>query len=253
MYKKFRLIGFENEDFNDYIEKGRDIYTKENSRKKLNNFVNLNGNLSGNKIIEEWFGNGEFDIFLSHSHKDLNLALGIAGFLYEKFKLKVFIDSEVWGHADNLLKEIDDEYCKNEGDKKTYDYKKRNKSTAHVHLMLNNALTKMIDSCSLFFFLDSSNSLNYNSSIFEEDTTYSPWINSEIQIANTIRRKTPQILVSESFIPDSRKAGLENYNYIEYSLEVEEFSPLDYKKFDEISKKSETRKKFLEIIFTELD
>lgn len=196
MYKKFRLKKFEEEFkkndksiYNRYLEKGKVIYKdKEQIKNVLREFLNYEGELEANKIIEEWFRSGEYDIFLSHSHKDEELAIAIAGMLNEKFGLKVFIDSQVWGYIYDLQKEIDDEYCKNEGEKNSYSYNKRNISTSHVHLMLSNALRKMIDSCDFFFFLDSQNSLKYVN-INSEDATFSPWINLEVEISNTIRIK----------------------------------------------------------------
>ena len=196
MYKKFRLKKFEEEFkkndksiYNRYLEKGKVIYKdKEQIKNVLREFLNYEGELEANKIIEEWFRSGEYDIFLSHSHKDEELAIAIAGMLNEKFGLKVFIDSQVWGYIYDLQKEIDDEYCKNEGEKNSYSYNKRNVSTSHVHLMLSNALRKMIDSCDFFFFLDSQNSLKYVN-INSEDATFSTWINLEVEITNTIRIK----------------------------------------------------------------
>ena len=196
MYKKFRLKKFEEEFkkndksiYNRYLEKGKVIYKdKEQIKNVLREFLNYEGELEANKIIEDWFRSGEYDIFLSHSHKDEELAIAIAGMLNEKFGLKVFIDSQVWGYIYDLQKEIDDEYCKNEGEKNSYSYNKRNVSTSHVHLMLSNALRKMIDSCDFFFFLDSQNSLKYVN-INSEDATFSPWINLEVEITNTIRIK----------------------------------------------------------------
>lgn len=144
MYQKFRLINFKMKDFDSYTEIGENFYSEKYKREinqNLDNFLNKEGDLEGNKIIENWFREEKFDIFLSHSHKDKELALGIAGFLNKEFKLKVFIDSQVWGYVDELLKKIDNKYCYQKNTE-TYNYQKRNISTAHVHLMLNNAFLK---------------------------------------------------------------------------------------------------------------
>lgn len=229
MYKKFRLKKFEEEFkkndksiYNRYLEKGKNIYKdKEQIKIVLREFLNYEGELEGNKIIEEWFTSGKYDIFLSHSHKDEELAIAIAGMLNEKFGLKVFIDSQVWGYIYDLQKEIDDEYCKNEGKENSYSYDKRNISTSHVHLMLSNALRKMIDSCYFFFFLDSQNSLKYVN-INSEDATFSPWINLEVEITNTIRIKNMEgiKLLDESDVVGNESLGIpfiyrpEFYNFI---------------------------------------
>lgn len=50
------------------------------------------------------------DFFISHSHSDEKLANMIAGWLNDKFKLNYFIDSNVWGYSDNLIKELNARY-----------------------------------------------------------------------------------------------------------------------------------------------
>ena len=230
MYQKFRLINFKMKDFDSYTEIGENFYSEKYKREinqNLDNFLNKEGDLEGNKIIENWFREEKFDIFLSHSHKDKDLALGIAGFLNKEFKLKVFIDSQVWGYVDELLKKIDNKYCYQKNTE-TYNYQKRNISTAHVHLMLNNALTKMIDCCYFFFFLDSPNSLKYSPSIYtnnKEDITYSPWINSEIEITNVIRRND----ILEGIIDEKAQEFAQESLQIAYKPNFKDFIDLDVK------------------------
>ena len=57
------------------------------------------------------------------------MVIALNGWLYESFGIKSFIDSSVWGYANDLLKLIDDAYCLNlEGTNKSYNYEKRNYS-----------------------------------------------------------------------------------------------------------------------------
>ena len=245
MYKKFRLKNFKEEfekndksSYDMYLKKGKDIYKdKEQIKNVLREFLNYEGELEGNKIIEEWFTSGKYDIFLSHSHKDEELAIAIAGMLNEKFGLKVFIDSQVWGYIYDLQKEIDDEYCKNEGKENSYSYDKRNVSTSHVHLMLSNALRKMIDSCNFFFFLDSQNSLKYVN-INSEDATFSPWINLEIEITNTIRIKK---IEEVKFFHENYVGNEDSTLSIIYKPEFNNFITLEY----EDIKFARTKEEFL--------
>lgn len=105
--------------------------------------------LDGDLIQKEWFPEKDWDVFLSHSHNDLDKALKIK-VLLEHFGLKVFVDSTVWGFADNLLRKIDDAYAqRSEGH---YYYNKRNQTTAAVHLMLSTALTQVMDNAEAVFF-----------------------------------------------------------------------------------------------------
>lgn len=57
----------------------------------------------GVAIQNDWFPEINADIFISHSHSDRDLANGIAGWINQKFGLRCFIDSNVWGHADMIL------------------------------------------------------------------------------------------------------------------------------------------------------
>ena len=57
----------------------------------------------GVAIQNDWFPEINADIFISHSHSDRDLANGIAGWINQKFGLRCFIDSNVWGHADSAL------------------------------------------------------------------------------------------------------------------------------------------------------
>ncbi len=139
--------------------------------------------------------NLSYDIFLSHSHRNSELALYVAGILKKCLKLDVFIDWALWEYCDELLKEIDKKYCYNE-DKETFSYISRNHSTSHVHLMLNTALMEMMDYCECLFFLNTPDSINLKMGI--ENRTLSPWIFSEISMSRLIKEKDPIRTANES-------------------------------------------------------
>ena len=143
--------------------------------------------LDGSRIVDTFFPNVKADIFISHSHKDVEAAKEFAKIIYVKTGLKSFIDSEVWSYADDLLKDIDFDYClKANG---SYSYEKRNISTSYVHMMLNTALLNMLDRCECLFFLSTPNSFNKEQEI--KNTTFSPWIYSELSMANAIEKRIP--------------------------------------------------------------
>lgn len=154
--------------------------------------------LDGDLIQKEWFPKKDWDVFLSHSHNDLDKALKIK-VLLEHFGLKVFVDSTVWGFADNLLRKIDDAYAqRSEGH---YSYNKRNRSTAAVHLMLSTALTQVMDNAEAVFFLNTPNSTLQHFAGTEYDKTLiaSPWIYHEIMMTkflrpNSFRRREKDII-----------------------------------------------------------
>jgi hypothetical protein len=153
----------------------------------LDTYLKENEALDGDKMRDNWFQQVDADIFISHSHADKDLAISLAGWLYTNFKLKAFIDSMIWGYADELLESIDKVYCKNKTND-NYNYKLRNYSTSHVHIMLATALTKMIDKSECFFFLNTGKSITIEKSI-TDPLTYSPWIYIELEISRLVRKK----------------------------------------------------------------
>lgn len=111
----------------------------------------MDGVIDGTKLQENWFPTKhKFNVFLSHSHNDKQLAIALAGFLKDKLGLNAFIDSCLWGYSNDLLKEIDQRYCRHRNGV-SFDYNKRNYSTSHVHMMLSIALSRMIDNCEAVF------------------------------------------------------------------------------------------------------
>lgn len=143
--------------------------------------------LDGEALQEEIFPTDKFkfDIFLSHSHNDLDLAKRFASYLDSK-GVNVFLDSYIWKSADGLLQNIDDKYCK-DTDGKHYIYKRRNYSTSHVHAMLTMAIMEMIVKTRYSFFIESSNSIILkNLGNTSRAMTLSPWIYEELKIIKTL-------------------------------------------------------------------
>lgn len=190
---------------------------------KLKKFLLSDGSLDGSKIQANWFPEIKADVFISHSHQDENLAFDLAWFLKEHFGLKAFIDSAVWGYANDLLKDIDNKYCLQTG-RQVYNYQKRNQSTSHVHMMLSVALTQMIDNTECLFFLNTPNSVSIGASI--DGTTPSPWIYSEIAMSRLIRERLPERdeAVSES---QSRQKCFSSDLIIRYPLPMGHLTELN--------------------------
>ncbi|MDP3208024.1 MAG: hypothetical protein Q8M65_02650, partial [Rhodoglobus sp.] len=82
-------------------------------------FLRPDGTISGEQMQSNWFPAVDVDVFISHSHDDLELARNLKDWLKTKLGLLSFIDSDVWGHADTLLSTIDRRYCLND-DGKTF-------------------------------------------------------------------------------------------------------------------------------------
>lgn len=112
----------------------------------IDSFKAADGKLIASKVAANWFPSMDADVFISHSHQDSELAIGLAGFLKREFSITSFIDSCAWGYSNDLLKMLDNEYCYQE-ESDTYNYSQRNRSTCHVFMMLSVALSKMMNDC----------------------------------------------------------------------------------------------------------
>lgn len=210
--------------------------------------------LDAELLKNKWFPSGNYDLFISHSHKDVELAKKLASWLYERFELKAFIDSTVWGYVDELLRQIDNKYCilENTSDGITYNYEKRNYSTTHVHLLLASALREMIDKCECLFFLNTTNSISLSDSI-ESLTTESPWIYDELQNVRFLERKKPRRALKEVV---EKKSEFQNKDLIvkyDVSKELKKLEKLNKKSLNDwLNKYEHTEKKNnpLDILYT---
>ena len=192
MYRGFNIQLNLNQDtaFRDLHAIGQQLYADNLQQVQftLNTFVNSDNSLDGTSIQNFWFPQIESDIFISHSHKNKDTAIALAGWLWSNFKLKAFIDSCIWGYADNLLKTVDNAHCWKR-DRGVYDYNLRNHSTSHIHMMLSTSVTMMIDKSECLFFLNTPNAVK---SYGETDKTESAWIYSEIATTKIIRKREPK-------------------------------------------------------------
>jgi len=157
--------------------------------RSINNiFQRIENNVLDAEVIQnEWFPEISANVFISHSHNDLSLAKVFSGWLLGHYGISSFIDSCIWGYANDLLKIFDKKYCWDENDK-YYSYEKRNFSTGHVHMMLMTALNKMIDKSECIIFLNTPNS-NVGEGI--KSKTLSPWIYGEIETSRLIEKRLP--------------------------------------------------------------
>lgn len=156
-----------------------------------------NNVIDGNALKNYIFPIGEdrsYDVFISYSHADTEAAVFLASWLSQQCKLKVFLDYYVWGSADGLLRDIDNQYCKKKDG--LYDYKRRNYSTSHVHAMLSMAIMDIINNTECCIFLNSRHSIHL-SKLQNTNTakTLSPWIYEENKMMRLLpsletRRKT---------------------------------------------------------------
>ncbi|MFA4748145.1 TIR domain protein [Helicobacter pylori] len=125
-------------------------------------------------------------VFLSHSHADINKALEVKNYLENQIKRKVFIDSLFWDYKDDVLNKL-----------AKYDDISRIEDA--FTLILRESLECMIKKCPYFVFLQSKNSVSLNQGLSQ--ITYSAWIYEELKIANTLIADTT---IKESHIKAMR-------------------------------------------------
>ncbi len=245
MFAKFRLHKSVLVEFLDSLtQNGKPVDTDKwtiNTEKKRQEFYeNLlehvwsdkqDGVISGKKLKDYFFPtgkDGDYDVFISYSHDDGIEAQKLAYYLQKYCSLKVFLDCFIWDSADELLKKIDEDYCKT-ADRKYYQYKSRNYSTSHVHALLSMAILDIINKTECCIFLDSDNSVNLHClENPKQAETLSPWIFEEISFMRYLpqrsTRKTRYFSAGKELEPlnESRRLKIAN--------------PLDFSRFEIMSR-----------------
>jgi hypothetical protein len=198
MYKGFDLRITNAKGFDQFLDYGTLLYEdhKSSIHTELDNLFSGDGVISVSKVKKNWFPSLTANVFISHSHANSEIAIGLAGWLSEKFEISAFIDSCVWGYFSDLQKMIDDRFCKNPNNKpsesnESYEYHASNRVASHVNTILNNSLMRMIDECECIIFINTPESISSKGSAKDEKSTYSPWIYSELEATRLIRRKAP--------------------------------------------------------------
>ncbi len=181
---------------------------------------------NGSWLEKNWFPTKEkkFDVFISHSHKDIELVQSFASWLNEKLGLTCFIDALCWENADDLLDFLYRCCPYYIFLRRRYACELREELTSHVHAMLSVALMKMMDQTECVIFVKSDNSLTR-----WESQTMSPWLYEETNFANLLRTNVPERL-KRRVADSTRSFGLEllreNYVRLLYDVNFERFGNL---------------------------
>ena len=179
-------------DYSSLIETGMSRYEGVLNNNILS-FKDKDGYLRADVIQANWFPLIDVDVFISHSHNDLKLAIAFSQWLKDIFGISSFVDSCVWGCAYELLKLINDEYNSLNKRSQLYEYEGCMYAASHVYMILSRALASMIDRTECLFFLSTSNSLRnqYEEEVIDWEVaeTASPWIYSEIEMTRLIGKK----------------------------------------------------------------
>lgn len=205
-----------------YIDEQENNSIRKELREYILNVKNQDSTLDGDFIQSTCFPVGKYDIFLSHSSLDKEVAYGIK-YLLESLDISVFVDSLVWGFVDDLLRLIDDRYCRIPGNT-TYSYDKRNNTTAAVHMMLSTALTQVMDASEYVCFLNTSNS-NLGDAYGNEVNTASPWIYHELETAKVLRS------VSHYLSPGTIRSRAQDSVNINHKVDMSSFYTMNVAQF----------------------
>lgn len=185
----------------------------------LRMLINSSKEISANQIKQILLPKEHYDIFISHSHKDLLLAKGLAGYLKAHCGLSCFIDSLYWGNIDELQEELNRMHLhKDEATGKEYfDHQSTMEVAKHANMILASALTEMIDNCECVFFLNTDNSVIRGTEAISKNETYSPWIYHEVFTTSIIRSK-PRLNLNEHY--QMRDSAMEQLPDISYGLDL---------------------------------
>jgi hypothetical protein len=225
MYRGFKLNFDDTQLFSaDHIGFGTSIYKgySENFAKKICEIVNTGKSIDGSGIQKAWFPNVKADIFISHSHKDTQLALQLAGWLKDSLNVNSFVDSVVWQNGDELIKHLSGKMYGKEINLLTS--AQRDIVSGHTHMMLASAITSMMDNCESTFFLNTPSSLSFAEGI---TTTKSPWLYYEIGQNQFMRKRIParyQISKEKFF---ALRESIEKAMDVEYKVSFSHFTEID--------------------------
>lgn len=166
-------------------------HTLENSEKivrhVLEDYALEDGSLDASAIELDWFPEVDSKAFLSHSHADERQVKQFAAYLYDKYGITSFIDSTVWGYADDLINLLNSKYCDGITDESEL-IKIRNYTSSFAYILLQSALAKMIDHCECFIFVNTPNSIKLPLDL-EYPSTRSIWLYNELLMGSRIRCK----------------------------------------------------------------
>lgn len=226
---KLKKDDFINSEYYMKLGSQRLKHLKQEAKVELEKCILPDGSIDGTSLSDEWFQKIQSDVFISHSHNDEDLAFTLAGWLKNTFDLNVFMDEVIWGSADELLRAIDNKYCW-QSQSETYNYKKRNLTTSHIHAMLSTSIYSVMDKTEVVLFLNTEESVPKIENVLQEDSSYtlSPWIYEEIIATKLLRVKDWKEYRNNTMLEHSfRTDSVDDIPKIRYTIPLNHLNELN--------------------------
>ena len=199
---------------------------KKSYSEELKKLIDSSTTISADEIKKLLLPEQSFDVFISHSHADLDLALGLKFILKSKFNLNAFVDELYWGNIDTLQDELNKRHLHKENGMNLYDHNQTMQVAAHANMILASALTGMIDKCECVFFLNTENSVQSANDVLKGVNTRSPWIYHEVYTTTVIQRHYDRGTNKRfAAVNESLKDSL--MPTIEYPLDISKMKPIN--------------------------
>ena len=218
MHRAFN-VKLDSNQYLNYVNTKQYENDKSISLQKLRKIINSYNIIRAHEIKKLLLPSKHYDIFISHSHKDLELAKGLSNYLQLFFGVSCFIDSLYWGNIDELQEELNRMHLHEDKatGKEYYDHQSTMEVAKHANMILASALTEMIDNCECVFFLNTDNSVIRGTEAISKNETYSPWIYHEVFTTSIIRSK-PRLNLNEHY--QMRDSAMEQLPDISYALDL---------------------------------
>ena len=218
MYRAFNVT-LDSNGYLNYVNTKQYENDKSISLQKLRKIINSCNKIRAHEIKKLLLPSKRYDIFISHSHKDINLAKGLAGYLEKYCKVSCFIDSLYWSNIDELQEELNRMHLTMDrtAGKKTFNHKSTMEVAKHANMILASALTEMIDNCECVFFFNTDSSVIRGTEAISKNETYSPWIYHEV-FTTTIIQKKQRSKFNESY--QFRDNAIKQIPDISYGLDL---------------------------------
>lgn len=224
--------------YDDLYEEGEKYLTglkSSNGMTEFANFILQDGALDGGKLKEDFFPLYDFDIFISHSHKDISDVTALVGLLH-RYGIRAFVDSYVWNSVYDLQSKLNKRHslwkkvngcinCElyglcNEEQCTMYSHEEANSVAAHVYAMLSIALFEVMTKSPYMMFISTPKSLDRRN---VTERTDSSWIFQELSFAKSLLWTREEAL-REALSMDSMKKSIESsaqrFSRIEHDVDT---------------------------------